>query len=87
MPVRTRVLLSQVDFGSELEAALAGDDDEDDDEESEDGLLVGPPALRAAVSRRRAEKYAWRAAAVEWMQGAVAPDAGAFAAGAALRTT
>ncbi len=60
----------QVDFGSELEAALAGSDDEEDDS-GDEALLAAHPQLRAALSRRRAERDAWRAAAAEWMQGAL----------------
>ena len=61
---------SQVDFGSELEAALAGSENSGDDS-ADEALLAGVPQLRAALLRRRAERDAWRAAAAEWMQGAV----------------
>ena len=74
----------QVDFGSELEAALAGSEDGEDDD-SEDDMLAFPSEMRAAVSRRRAEKDAWRAAAAEWMQGAAMPETGASKIDAALR--
>ena len=61
---------TQVDFGSELEAALAGSADDEDDS-GDEALLAAHPQLRAALSRRRAERESWRAAAAEWMQGAM----------------